>query len=65
MLEGAKWQKFLQSNENKERLIELIWKYFKNEDLTFQQKFPIAVTVKDMTYELSPEKVISSFNCNH
>ena len=65
MLQGYKWQEFLHCDENKEQLLELIWTYFTTSTSQTEFSFPVTVTVKQDTYTISPEKIVSSYKCNH
>ena len=43
----------------------LIWTYFAMSTSQIDFSFPVTVTVKQDTYTISPEKILSSYKSNH
>ena len=65
MLQGNKWQEFLNSGENKEELIQLLVKYLGTEEGMAQLEHPYIITAGDATFAVRNGTVSELFRCSH
>ena len=65
MLQGSKWQEFLNSGQNKEELIQLIVKYMETGEGMSQLEHPYIVTAGDATFSVRDHSICMLYTCNH
>lgn len=65
MLQGNKWQEFLNSGQNKEELIQLLVKYMETGEGMSQLEHPYLVTAGDATFSVRHGGISLLYRCNH